>query len=230
MNQSPRFSSFSTPHKGIRNFLSQLSLHAGSCDYSDPQDIAVLKERLEEAMELLEEHAQVENDIILSALEERAPGSGAHDQEDHRRLHQMQDILLAKMHEIANPATRPGETARLGAELYQGISLLFAEHLEHMAEEENVTQKLLWDHFSDHELMQLQGRIIGSMKPELLLKWWSYILPAQSPMERLKLMANVQASAPPAFFEQIMAVAQKNLPEQAFSKLAASLAPEEAEA
>lgn len=215
---------FTTPHKGIRNFLPQLSMLAGSCNYSDPEEVIVLKERLEEALELLEEHAQAENDIILAALEEKAPGSGTHDQEDHHKLHQMQDKLLACLNHIASPGIRPEEAMRLGNELYQDISLLHAAHLEHMVEEETVTQSLLWQHFTDEELLQLQGRIIGSMNPELLLKWWAYILPAQNPIERLKLLTNVQASTPAEFFEQVMAVAKKNLPASAFEKLTAGLA------
>ena len=215
---------FSTPHKGIRNFLPQLSMLAGSCDYTDPEEVKMLKVRLEETLELLEEHAQAENEIILSALEEKAPGSGTHDQEDHHKLHQMQDKLRAGLNHLASPGIRPEEAMRLGNELYQDISLLHAAHLEHMVEEETVTQSLLWQYFTDGELLQLQGRIIGSMNPELLLKWWKYILPAQNPTERLKLLINIQASTPADFFEQVLAVAKKNLSASAFEKLAAGLA------
>lgn len=224
MNQPTRFSSFTTPHKGIRNFLSQLTVQAGSSDYTDAQEMAMLQERLEEAMELLEEHAQVENEIVLAALEERAPGSGAHDQEGHRKLHQMQDMLLAKMKAITATGISPEEATRLGSELYQGIGLLFAEHLEHMAEEETATQNLLWQHFTDAELLQVQGRIISSMKPDLLLKWWAYILPAQSHTERVKLMAGLHSSTPASFFEQVLGVVQKNLSAPAYEKLLAALA------
>ena len=41
MNQPTRVSLVVTPHKGIRNFLSQLSLQAGATDYADADVVAV---------------------------------------------------------------------------------------------------------------------------------------------------------------------------------------------
>lgn len=208
MNQSPRVSLIVTPHKGIRNFLAQLSLQAGSIDYSSREAVAELKQRFEEVGLLLEEHAASENNFILPALEARVPGSAAHDEADHEELHQLQDSLLAQLNHILDSGAAGEEAQQLGYAFYQGLSRLHAGHLEHMLEEETGTQVLMWQHFTDEEMMQVHGQVIRSIAPNVMLTWMKYILPAQAPAERLQLLGGLQANAPEPFFRQVMEVAK----------------------
>ncbi|MCO6480877.1 MAG: hemerythrin domain-containing protein [Phaeodactylibacter sp.] len=208
MNQSPRVSLITTPHKGIRNFLAQLSLQAGSIDYSSREAVAELKQRFEEVGLLLEEHAASENNFILPALEARVPGSAAHDEADHEELHQLQDSLLAQLNHILDSGAAGEEAQQLGYAFYQGLSRLHAGHLEHMLEEETGTQVLMWQHFTDEEMMQVHGQVIRSIAPNVMLTWMKYILPAQAPAERLQLLGGLQANAPEPFFRQVMEVAK----------------------
>lgn len=208
MNQSPRVSLIVTPHKGIRNFLAQLSLQAGSIDYSSREAVAELKQRFEEIGLLLEEHAASENNFILPALEARVPGSAAHDEADHEELHQLQDSLLAQLNHILDSGAAGEEAQQLGYAFYQGLSRLHAGHLEHMLEEETGTQVLMWQHFTDEEMMQVHGQVIRSIAPNVMLTWMKYILPAQAPAERLQLLGGLQANAPEPFFRQVMEVAK----------------------
>ena len=223
MNQSTRVSLVTTPHKGIRNFLAQLSLQAGFTDYADRAAVEALKQRFEEICVLLEEHAASENNFILPALEARVPGSAAHDEADHEELHQLQDSLLAQLNHILDSNHTGQEARQLGYAFYQGLSRLHAGHLEHMLEEETVTQVLMWQHFTDEEMMQIHGQVIRSIAPPVMLAWMKYILPAQTPDERLQLLGGMQASAPAPFFRQVLGVAREVLPVSAYIQLEARL-------
>lgn len=224
MNHPPRVSLITTPHKGIRNFLSQLSLQAGSIDYANREAVIELKQRFEEIGLLLEEHAASENNFILPALEARVPGSTAHDAEDHEELHQLQDSLLAQLNHILDAGISDQETRQLGYAFYQGLSRLQAGHLEHMLEEETGTQVLMWQHFTDEEMLQIHGQVIRSIAPPVMLTWMKYILPAQAPEERLQLLGGLQANAPEPFFRQVLEVARAVLPLQAYIQLEGELA------
>ena len=221
MNQPTRVSLVVTPHKGIRNFLSQLSLQAGATDYADRTEVTQLKRQFEEIAMLLEEHATSENKYILPALEERAPGSSAHDEADHEALEQLQGNLLAQLEQLLDPGIPDQQARRLGYEFYQGLTQLHAAHLEHMFEEETATQALMWQHFTDEEMLQIHGQIIRSIPPEVMLAWMKYILPAQTPEERRQLLAGMQANAPAPFFRQVLGVAEKVLEYPAYAQLEA---------
>ncbi len=223
MSHSPRVSLITTPHKGIRNFLAQLSLQAGAIDYADRGAVEELKKRFEEIGLLLEEHAASENNFILPALEARAPGSTAHDEADHEELHRLQDSLLAQLNHILDSGAAAQEARQLGYAFYQGLSRLHAGHLEHMLEEETGTQALMWQHFTDEEMMQIHGQVIRSIAPPVMLTWMKYILPAQTPAERAQLLGGLQANAPAPFFRQALGVAREVLPASAYIQLEADL-------
>ncbi|MCB0521917.1 MAG: hypothetical protein H6577_27250 [Lewinellaceae bacterium] len=223
MSQSSRLSLVVTPHKGIRYAFPQLSIKAGSLDYADKRAVADLKDKMTEFGELLEEHADLENRFILTALEERAPGSASHDEGDHEQLYFLQEKLMAKLDKILSPTVSPADAARLGYEFYQDLSMLHAAHLEHMMEEETVTQTLMWQHFTDAELMAIHGQIVSSIPPQMMLAWSQYILPALNPAEREEMLKGIQANAPAPFFEQIMSVAKSALAASDFEKLEESL-------
>ncbi|MCB0597535.1 MAG: hemerythrin domain-containing protein [Lewinellaceae bacterium] len=224
MKQEPsRVSLVVTPHKGIRNFLSQISLQAGSIDYANREAVEGLMQRFEEISILLEEHAASENNFILPALEARVPGSSAHDEADHEELHQLQDSLLAQLNHILDADITDEEARRLGYEFYQGLSRLHASHLEHMLEEETVTQITMWEHFTDEEMLEIHARVIQSIPPPVMLAWMKYILPAQTPVERVQLLGGLQANAPAPFFRQVLEIAREVLPAQAYIQMEGSL-------
>lgn len=224
MSQSSRISLVTSPHKGIRYAFAQLGCKAGSLDFADQTAVADLKNQLVEFGELLEEHADLENRFILTALEERAPGSARHDEEDHKQLHFMQENLLSKLDAILALSGSPAEAARLGYEFYQDFGMLHAAHLEHMMEEETVTQNLMWKHFTDEELRGLHGQIVGSIPPPVMLAWMQFILPASTRGERADMLKGMQANAPAPFFMQVMTAARQHLPTGEFEKLEESLA------
>ena len=151
------------------------------------------------------------------------PGSAAHDEADHEELHQLQDSLLAQLNHILDSNHTGQEARQLGYAFYQGLSRLHAGHLEHMLEEETVTQVLMWQHFTDEEMMQIHGQVIRSIAPPVMLAWMKYILPAQTPDERLQLLGGMQASAPAPFFRQVLGVAREVLPVSAYIQLEAGL-------
>jgi hypothetical protein len=223
MSQSSRISLVTTPHKGIRFAFPLLSVKAGSLDYTDKKAVAELKKELVEFGGLLEEHAELENKFILKNLEERVPGSARHDEADHEQLEFLQEQLMAKLELILSPTTAPAEAPALGYAFYQDLCMLHAAHLEHMMEEETVTQQLMWQHFSDEELLAIHGQIMACIPPPMMLAWSKYILPAMNPAEREAMLKGIQAGAPAPFFEQIMSIAQATLTATDFEKLEVSL-------
>ena len=223
MNSSSKPSLVLTPHKGIRYAFSQLSWKAGNIDYTDKAEVAELKAQMEEFGELLEEHAKTENEFILKPLEARLPGSSDHDEQDHEHLYALQEALLAKLEGILHPTIPASEAMSTGYEFYQDLSKLHAAHLEHMLEEEQVTQVLMWSHFTGEEMMDIHHQIIQHIPPAKMLAWMKYILPALNHEERFGLLKGMQAGAPAAFFEQVMSVAEAVLPANVFEKLEGAL-------
>jgi hypothetical protein len=219
MKQSTRPSLVLTPHKGIRFAFAQITMKAGSMDYANPVQVADLTAQLVAFGELLEEHAHLENQFILTSLAERVPGSADHDEQDHIALELLQEEVMAKLESLQEPGLSPEEANARGYAFYQDLSKLHAAHLEHMLEEEQVTQALLWDNFVDDEIMALHFQIVSNIPPDKMLAWTQYILPSLNHAERIELLKGMQMGAPAAFFAQVMERAEAFLSEEAFVAL-----------
>lgn len=195
-----RLRSYSLPHKALRNILSKFAMLAGQTDYADLQQVNKLKELGKEAFFLLNDHVHTENDHTLTKLEQRAPGSSAHDIHDHEELEKIQDALEARMN-----ALNGTQNAEEGHQFYLEVTHFQSLYLGHIYHEETVTEKALQDNFSDEELMGHRGEIMGGMPFPTLLTWLKYAIPAQAVGENIGLLTGFKAMAPAEAFNAVMA-------------------------
>jgi len=213
-----RMKSFDVPHKGIRNGLSRLSLLAGKTNYKDIKEIQQLNELGKEVFLILNTHAKDENDISLKYLEEKMKGASHHDVEEHVRLHVAQARLEKMLDELLqNPNADKADQA--GSEFYMLLADYHADYLQHMSKEERITQQLLWENFSDEELVAHRSEIMKNLPPDTLLLWFKYIAPAQSHQERLGLFKSFKAGAPALLFNRVKELLAEVLTEKEYNLL-----------
>lgn len=209
-----RISSFSAPHKGLRNLLSKFSFLAGKTNFSDPAQVGELKKLGLELFRLLDEHARLENQFILATLAERVPNAADHDLRDHEYLEEEQDKVSHKLKRLNG-----NQDADAGHDFYLSFSKYHSRYLAHILQEENVTEKLLQENFSDDELLQLRGRIMKNIPFPDFLIWVKYIIPAQNEAENIGMLRGFKASAPPEAFQKVSEVLRKELPETEYDSL-----------
>lgn len=214
-----RMKPYDVPHKGLRNALSQLSLLAGKTNFSDPQEVAKLHLMGLDVFTILTLHATDENEVTLAELEKRCPGASQHDVDDHEQIHLVQnnlENLLAKMYAKSQAGQDVTED---GAEFYLALSEYHGTYLKHTAEEERVTQPLLWKYFTNEELAALRGKIMARNPPHTLLIWFRFVIPSQSHMERVGLLSGFKKMVPAPFFGEGMQVIQEVLSAKEFDEL-----------
>jgi hypothetical protein len=187
-----RIKIYDVPHKGLRNALSHLSLRAGNTNYSDKDAVAELYQLGCDVFRIMTVHAEDENNIGLAALEARCPGASQHDMDDHEHIEAKQaelEKLLTKIHADVQAGK---DAAEDGAEFYLAFSEFHGEYLAHTAEEERVTQPLIWQHFSDEEILAQRMKILGNMPPDAMQIWARFIVPALSEPERTGFLAGLE--------------------------------------
>lgn len=193
-----RLKSLDPPHKGLRNALSQFSLLAGKTQYNNIAHIDKLKSLGKELFLLLRDHTQTEDRFILKPLEEKVPGSTTGDTEDHCRLDVIENDIEQKL--LSFDGTQSDEE---GHDFYLQFTEFHSEYLEHIAEEDRITELLMQKHFTDEELIQHQVQIMKEMDFNMLLLWFKYIVPARRPSENKQVLTAFKANAPAQAFEAV---------------------------
>jgi hypothetical protein len=211
--------SFATPHKGLRNVISKFAFRLGHIDFSDASALQDLKALGVEMFTLLNDHVHTENEHTLKYLEERAPGSSAHDRDDHEKLDEIQDDLQRQLMNFTG-----SETPEQLHSFYLSFALFQSRYLEHTHEEETVTELLLQQHFTDEELLQHRQTIMKKLEPNTLLLWLKYVIPAQRMNESVGMLAGLKANAPEVFFKQVMETIKAEMEQERYNELEVRLA------
>jgi hypothetical protein len=115
------------------------------------------------------------------------------------------------------------------AVLYQRLSLFVADNFEHMFEEETHNQSVLWEAYTDAELLAVEGQIIASHTPEQTMLGLRWMLPAMTPAERVALFGNARAGMPPEVFAGFLDFAASVLGERDGATLRAAFCSGERE-
>ncbi len=218
-----RLRPYDVPHKALRNVLSQVSLLAGKTNYGNAAEIETLYLASKELFAMLDTHARDEENVTLAELEMRLPGSTQHDKDDHIEIHEAQHHLLDLITDIYNTSRSGIDQKEAGAEYYLALTEFHNKYLDHISQEERVTQLLLWEHFTDEELIGHRGRIMSKLEPAMLLTWFKYSAPAQSHPERVEVFSGFKKMAPEPFFNQGMGVLKEVLTSQEYNNLQTAL-------
>jgi hypothetical protein len=100
---------------------------------------------------------------------------------------------------------RPDERDLAAARLYRSLSLVVADNLRHMHEEETRNHEALWATHTDEELHALTQAIVSAIPPETMLLFHRFMLPAMTPGERAGMLGAMRAGMPAAVYEAVMA-------------------------
>jgi hypothetical protein len=144
--------------------------------------------------------------------------------EDHEQIHLAQEKLEKLLAKLYSNSKAGQDVTEDGEEFYLAFSEFHGTYLEHTAEEERVTQPMLWKYFTDEELASHRGKIMAKNPPQTLLIWFRFVIPAQSHKERVGLFTGFKKMAPEPFFNEGMHVIKQVLTEKEFDELNKALA------
>jgi hypothetical protein len=207
---------YTTVHKGLRALLFEAAALVARTDFAQPEEAARARERLDQLLAFLDEHAEHEDEVILPELVRIAPELHADLRSAHARVHGLQAEIAALAARL--PGASLAERVSLGRRLHERLGLLVAEHLRHMEQEEVTTNRMLWAHKSDDELRAMHARIVGSIPPARLAEWFGSILPALNGAERGALLGGMRAELPPQVFDQVTSAARAALGPEAWAE------------
>ena len=102
-------------------------------------------------------------------------------------------------------------------ELHTELNLFLGDFLHHLHREETETNALLWQHFTDAELVKLQGDLLSSISPVRFAEWMQIMLPSMNTRERAFLVGGMKQAVPQPMFEGFTNLAEQVLGEQAWT-------------
>lgn len=213
-----RFNIFNLIHKALRAMLYDTALCMQQTYFADAQDAAAAFEKMNAVIDAFEHHGHTEDTIVMPVIEKFQPSSIASFEKDHvddrkkgNHLRQLQKIYQA-LH-LAD------ERIIAGSALTRTFRDYMIFNLEHMQREEVELNELLWKHFSDQQIIEINDYIIANLSPEEMVNTAKWFLMSANSQEAENLLSGIQATAPPHLFDALFQMADNYMPEKHRSKV-----------
>jgi len=216
-----RYDPYLPIHKAIRAMAADTLLRLGRLDPDDEQEMRGVIAQVRQAVALGEAHLEAENTFVHPAMEARAPGSTRRTADDHVTHGES----LARLSAGCDELERSGGPARTAAALclYRRFALFMADDLIHMHAEETENNAVLWATHTDAEIIRIVEALVASIPMEKKAIYMRWMLMANAPSERIKILQGVRSSAPPEQFSRLVESLTAHLPGAERGKLLAAL-------
>jgi len=200
-----RYDSYVVIHKALRALAADTLVRLGRMDTDDDADTHAVIEQVRRAIALGESHLLKEETFVHPAMEARAPGSTRRAATDHASHTEAFARIRAACDDVAG--SRGAVRAAAAKGLYRRYALLMAEDLAHMDTEETANNAVLWARHTDAEIVALVERLVASIPPETLTQYLPWMVAANAPRDRVKLLEGLKQGMPnAAFFRVVSAV------------------------
>lgn len=209
-------------HKGLRAQLFALQTQVAATDPGDTAGCADANALTREVAAHLSNHASHEDTWIDPLLVDFTPDIAEKLEEEHARFGPVFDSILLASNELASSdITTRSEALTV---LNMDISRFIGGYLAHMDTEERQAMPALESELGLDGVMEVHGKILGSITPEIMAQMQAFMLPAMNHSERLAMLAGVRASAPNEAYLATVDLARSVLHERDMERLDADLA------
>jgi hypothetical protein len=191
-------------HKGIRAEMFRVTQLAGSLDPSDRRARTAFAADVEGLVQVLESHAEHEDNAVQPALQACRPDLAATIAADHivldARYHTLREVSAA-----AVDATADSRVAMHHA--YLELASFTSAYLAHQHTEEQIVMPALEAAIGVDAVRTIHGHIVAALPPQEMATTLAFMLPAMNVDDRAELLAGMRANAPAPVFEGVWGLA-----------------------
>lgn len=220
--QEQRYNVFNQIHKGLRGMLYNTAIRLQQTDYSQPEALEIVAQ-LEQVLVYFNEHAENEDQFILPHIRKHKAQLIDELEKDHDVDHSLTHALfgfISEWKEASSSVLR--ET--IGQRIAFAFSEFIAFNLYHMNKEEHVLIYLLWKHYTDGEIRQMEDQILHSIPPQTLLAESRWMMRSINDKEMIGWLSAIKQGAPAEVFDTFLQMANEELPATRLANVHAALA------
>ncbi|WP_256010424.1 hypothetical protein [Desertivirga xinjiangensis] len=178
-----RYNTFYYSHKGLRGMLFHTGIAIQKIDFSSRHETNKFLIKLTEVLELVERHSFHEDQYIFPHLTKYDEHLMLELENDHLHGQRLSETLIKLINDV-RIAEDVHIRQKLGMQIFLDFNRFIAFHLQHMEKEEEKVNVLLWENFSNQEIVDMKGAIVGPDHSPKLLTEITWILRSVSVREK----------------------------------------------
>lgn len=205
-----RFNIFSRIHKALGAMLYDTSLTLQQASFAHKDDADPSLRKLQQLLDVFDKHTENDDNYILPAIRQYEPSVADFFEQAHAEEH----ILANKLRTLIagyKRAVSIAERKQVGQTINSAFTAFMDFNLAQMANEEIELNKVLWQYYSDMELMIINQRSATPLSSdEVSSAIW--MVRGLSNAEIVGLLKAVKKIAPDSVFNSLFVITEKELP------------------
>jgi hypothetical protein len=206
-----RYNTFYFVHKALRAMLYETATELQRTDFNNDEEAAALIANINLVVDSFDKHAHNEDHFVFPAVEQYDPSVVDAFEQEHVKDHELSNKLRSLI-KIYHSLEMNEEKIQLGSAMRKAFVDFLSFNLVHMAKEEDIINNLLWRYYTDEQIQVIERQIIANQTPESTAVVWKWMLRGLSNQEITRWLTTVEKNAPAAVFNNIFAMAEKELP------------------
>jgi len=210
MSHTLRFNAFSMIHKALRGMLYDAATCLQHADFTNTEDARAVFQKIDIILELFDDHADHEDALILPMVNDHDKALVTSFEEEHVKDRNLCVDLRSGM-AAYHDASTPAERVMAGNKVFFAFNEFIAFNLQHTNREETVLNEVLWENYTDQDIMAVNQKIAANIPPEKAIINVTWMMRSCNNMELAGFMKMIRATAPPERVALLMGLAQKEL-------------------
>ncbi|CAN5893395.1 hypothetical protein BH11BAC4_BH11BAC4_05130 [soil metagenome] len=163
-----RYNTFNMIHKSLKAMLYDTALSRQQTYFADAAETALAFEKMNEVINeviiAFEKHGMHEDTILMPVIATYDPAMIASFEDEHKEDLSLGNKLM-HLQNVYNATASDEEKVIAGSVITRAFRDYMIFNLEHMQREEVELNQLLWDYYSDKELLEINARIVAGIPP-----------------------------------------------------------------
>jgi hypothetical protein len=213
-----RFNSFTLIHKALRAMLYDAALTVQQTYFADSNEAETAFEKVETVLHSFDNHAHHEDSHVLPAVELYNKQLVDEFESEHIKDLQLSNSLRNLLN-IYRHLNFSEERIACGSAIAKAFVEFMVFNLEHMAKEELKLLPVLWENYTDAQLMAINQKIIANIPQQEMMTSATWMMRGINNSDAIKWMKGVKATAPDFMFQALVATAERELTPSRFATI-----------
>lgn len=201
---------FYREHKYLSYEISKLERFIARVNFTDVAQVKSLKQKFEGFMDLMQGHAEHEDNAIHSLLKDKNPKMYEGITLDHKALFEFIERLKVALDRIDLQKGESVDLINQGYRFYLSFRKFVGINLEHLDHEETVIMPEIQKHYTDRELKELvEFKTYKVMTPDEMINMMQELFPQMNLQDKEALLRDIQESELEKFLQAWNGVAPK---------------------
>lgn len=218
-----RYNIFNLIHKSLRATLYETATVIQQTDFHNREKALPVIQRLEMVLDAFDKHAEHEDRFILPAVERYAGPLVEELESEHVVDHALAESLRIAI-EDWKKTNDEAEMIALGRSIFYDFNAFIAFNLTHMNKEEEKLNAVLWEYYTDPEIIQITQALINTIPPQVLFEQSKSMMASINNLELTEWLTGIKLKAPREVFQLHLQMAEAVLPEKRWQEVTAALA------